>query len=134
LTERFWRRKNRTKLFGVTVSNGAYEKHICPDGAVDGPNKIESRFMVGEVIDLVGAGDSFRAGLLTYAALHLDEFKSGAINFAEAVQMGNLFASLFIKAPLDDRYGGIRPYDKMLNVVRSNVTYESFNALQKVLR
>ncbi|MHC4736435.1 MAG: hypothetical protein ACYTDW_18550, partial [Planctomycetota bacterium] len=75
LTERFWQAKNRTKLFGVTVSNGAYEKHICPDGSVSGPNKIESQFMVGEVIDLVGAGDSFRAGLLTYIASHLDEFR-----------------------------------------------------------
>jgi hypothetical protein len=47
--------------------------------------------------------------------------------------MGNLFASLYIKAPLDDRYGGIRPYEKMLKVVRSGVTYQSFDALQKSL-
>ena len=90
--------------------------------------------MVGEVIDLVGAGDSFRAGFLTYVASHLDEFKNGSMNFAESVQMGNLFASLFIKAPLNDRYGGIRPYDKMLNVVRSNIKYDSFEALQNALR
>jgi len=59
LTERFWRRDSRTRLFGVTVSDGAYEKHICPDGSLGGPSKIESRFMAGEVVDLVGAGDSF---------------------------------------------------------------------------
>ncbi|MHC4086326.1 MAG: PfkB family carbohydrate kinase, partial [Planctomycetota bacterium] len=112
---------------------GAYEKHICPDGTVNGPNKIESQFMVGEVIDLVGAGDSFRAGLLTYIASHLDEFRKGTVNFDEALQMGNLFASLFIKAPLDDRYGGIKPYEKMLQVVRSSVKYDSFEALQNAL-
>ncbi len=133
LTERFWQKENRTKLFGVTVSNGAYEKHICPDAPVSGPNKIESRFIAGEVVDLVGAGDSFRAGLITYIARNLDEFRNGSMNFAEAVQMGNLFASLYIKAPLDDRYGGIRPYDKMLKVVRSGVAYQSFDTLQKAL-
>ncbi|MHC4462786.1 MAG: carbohydrate kinase family protein [Planctomycetota bacterium] len=133
LTERFWLKKHRTKLFGVTVSNGAYEKHICGDALASGPNKIESRFMAGEVVDLVGAGDSFRAGLITYIASHLAEFKKGSMNFAEALQMGNMFASLYIKAPLDDRYGGIRPYDKMLKVVRSGVIYQSFDALQKAL-
>ena len=133
LSEGFWLESRRTKLFGVTVSDGAYEKHICPDGVVNGPNKIESRFMAGEVVDLVGAGDSFRAGLITYIAYHLDEFKDGSMNFAEALQMGNLFASLYIKAPLDDRYGNIKTYDKMLKVVRSGITYPSFEALQNAL-
>jgi sugar/nucleoside kinase (ribokinase family) len=133
LTERFWRKENRTRLFGVTVSNGAYEKHICPDGTMHGPNKIESRFMAGEVVDLVGAGDSFRAGFISYVASHLDEFEKGSMNFEESIQMGNLFASLYIKAPLDDRYGGIRPYEKMLEVVCSNIKYESFESLQKAL-
>ncbi|MHC4559721.1 MAG: carbohydrate kinase family protein [Planctomycetota bacterium] len=133
LTEKFWRKDNRTKLFGVTISDGAYERHVCTDGTVAGPNKIESRFMAGEVVDLVGAGDSFRAGLITYLASHLDDFMSGTINFSEAVQMGNLFASLFIKAPLDDRYGNIKAYDKMLEIVHSGVTYPTFDALQKAL-
>ena len=52
-TERFWRDDGRTKLFGVTVSDGAYEKHTCPDGKVGGPNRIKSRFMAGDVVDLV---------------------------------------------------------------------------------
>lgn len=133
LTKKFWRKDKRTRLFGVTVSNGAYEKHICPDGDIGGPNKIESRFMAGEVVDLVGAGDSFRAGLIAYIARGLDEFKNGSVNFAEAVQMGNLFASLYIKAPLNDRYGNIKPYDKMLKVVRSEVNYPSLQALQDAL-
>ena len=133
LTERFWRKDNRAKLFGVTVSDGAYERHICPDGLVSGPNKIESRFMGGEVVDLVGAGDSFRAGLIAYIARNLRQFKNGSMDFGEAVQMGNLFASLYIKAPLNDRYGNIKTYDKMLRVVRSDVAYRSFNALQNAL-
>ncbi|MBA7652542.1 Ribokinase [subsurface metagenome] len=133
LTERFWRKDNRAKLFGVTVSDGAYERHICPDGLVSGPNKIESRFMGGEVVDLVGAGDSFRAGLIAYIARNLRRFKNGSMDFGEAVQMGNLFASLYIKAPLNDRYGNIKSYDKMLRVVQSDVAYRSFNALQNTL-
>jgi sugar/nucleoside kinase (ribokinase family) len=133
LTGRFWHREKRTRLFGVTVSDGAYIKHVGPDGRIGGPSKIESRFMAGEVIDLVGAGDSFRAGLLTYIARNLRKWKEGSIDFAEAVQMGNLFASLYIKAPLNDRYGNIRAYDKMLKIVRGNVSYPSFQALQDAL-
>ena len=93
----------------------------------------ESRFMGGEVVDLVGAGDSFRAGLIAYIARNLRRFKNGSMDFGEAVQMGNLFASLYIKAPLNDRYGNIKSYDKMLRVVQSDVAYRSFNALQNTL-
>lgn len=133
LTDRFWRKDTRTKLFGVTVSDGAYERHVCPNATSTGPKRVKSRFMAGEVVDLVGAGDSFRAGLISYIASHLDTFKDGSMDVGEAVQMGNLFASLFIKAPLDDRYGNIHPYDKMLKVVRSGITYPSFDALRKAL-
>lgn len=133
LTETFWRKDGRTKLFGVTVSDGAYERHMSPNNTLVGPNRVTSRFMAGEVVDLVGAGDSFRAGLISYIASHLDAFRDGSMDFEEAVQMGNLFASLFIKAPLDDRYGNIHPYEKMLKVVRSGVTYPSFDALRKAL-
>jgi len=133
LGERFWGREGRTRLFGVTFSKGAYEKHVQPDGQVSAAARIESRFMAGEVVDLVGAGDSFRAGLITYIGRNLEAFNNGDMNFAEAVQMGNLFAALYIKSPLEDRHGGIRSYDKMLKVVRSGVTYPSFDALQDVL-
>ena len=119
LTERFWQQDNRTKLFGVTISDGAYKKHISPDNHISSPNKIKSRFMDGEVVDLVGAGDSFRAGLITYIANNLTDFRKGSMDSAEAVQMGNLFASFYIKAPLDDRYGNIKAYNKMLKVIRS---------------
>jgi len=133
ITGKFWRKDGRTKLFGVTVSDGAYEQHMNPDETIDGPNRIKSRFMAGEVVDLVGAGDSFRAGFISYTASHLEEFKAGSMDFTEAVQMGNLFASMFIKAPLEDRYGNIRAYEKMLKVVRSDVTYRNFDELQDAL-
>ena len=43
------------------------------------------------------------------------------MDFVEAVQMGNLFASMFIKAPLGDRYC-IKPYEVMLKTVRQGCT------------
>ena len=119
LSEKFWPQNIRTKFFGVTVSNGAYEKHINPDGTVSVPIKIESRFMDGEVVDLIGAGDSFRAGLITYIVSNFDEFRDSSMNFTEAVQMGNMFAARYIKAPLNDRYSNILAYDKMLKALRS---------------
>jgi len=133
LTNKFWMDDDRTKLFGVTVSDGAYEKHIGPDGQTGGPTKVTSRFMAGEVVDLVGAGDSFRAGLITYIALNLDNFRRGTINFEEAVQAGNLFASLYIKAPLDDRYGNIRAYAKMLQILRTKGGFKTFETLRQAL-
>jgi sugar/nucleoside kinase (ribokinase family) len=133
LTKRFWPDDGQTKLFGVTVSNGAYVKHMGPDGETGGPFKVTSRFMAGEVIDLVGAGDSFRAGLIAYLASNLDAFRRGTIDFPQAVQAGNLFASLYIKAPLGDRYGNIRPYAKMVQVLRNPSGFASFDALRQAL-
>ncbi len=133
LIGKFWQNEARTKLFGVTVSDGAYEKHIGPEGQTGDPTKVTSRFMAGEVVDLVGAGDSFRAGLITYIALNLDSFRKGTINFEQAVQAGNLFASLYIKAPLDDRYGNIRAYAKMLQILRTKGGFKSFETLRQAL-
>lgn len=133
LTERFWEKDGRTRMFGITISNGAYEKHMLPDGRVEGPTRIESRFMVGDIVDLVGAGDAFRAGLITYIACNLNDFKTGDMDFTEAIQMGNLFAALYIKAPLDDRYCNIKNYERMLNVVCSETTYTSFDQLKASL-
>ena len=99
------------------------------DAGVEGPTMTESRFMAGEVIDLVGAGDSFRAGFLAYVARNIDGFREATIDFSQAVQMGNLFAALYIKAPLDDRYGHIRGYRKMLKAVTSGRVYETFDEL-----
>jgi sugar/nucleoside kinase (ribokinase family) len=124
LSRKYCRSDGRTKLLGVTVSDGAYEKHIRPDGRPSSPEKISSKFMAGDVIDLVGAGDAFRAGLITYIARNTDGFQNGTMSFAEAVQMGNLFASLYIKAPLGQRYC-INAYERMLEVVRGSAMLES---------
>ena len=70
------------------------------------------------VIDFIGAGDSFRAGLLSYIAKNINDFKTGGMDFSEAIQMGNLFASLYIKAPLNNRYGNIGPYEELLKIVK----------------
>jgi sugar/nucleoside kinase (ribokinase family) len=117
LCGKYCRFDGRTRLLGVRVSEGAFQKHILPDGNSSIPEKVLSRFMEGEVMDLVGAGDSFRAGLITYIARNIDSFRNGTMNFAEAVQMGNLFASDYIKAPFNHRYD-IKPYEQMIERVR----------------
>ena len=123
----------RTRLFGVTVKNGAYARLVGPDGAV-GPSVFwASRFMVGGVVDLVGAGDSFRAGLVAYVARHRSAFASGAFSVEEAVQMGNLMATLYITAPLNDRYGSVPEIGRMLEVVRSGRTFASHGELASAL-
>jgi hypothetical protein len=114
LTARFWQDDGRSRLFGVTVRDGAYAKHLHPNGRTDGPDKVVSDALADRVVDLVGAGDSFRAGLIAYIAGNLDDFKRGTIDFRLAVQTGNRFASLFIAAPLTDRYGPIREYARTL--------------------
>lgn len=114
ITERFCQNDRRPRLFGVTVSDGAYAKYLRPDGRTSRPVKVLADPLAGEVVDLVGAGDSFRAGLIAYIANHLDDFKRGTIDFAQAVQAGNRFASLFITAPLNDRYGPIGEYARTL--------------------
>ncbi|OQA01627.1 MAG: pfkB family carbohydrate kinase [Planctomycetes bacterium ADurb.Bin401] len=106
------------KIFGVTVKDGAYV--VCKDakGNTAEPKKITSRFMGQGVKDLVGAGDSFRAGVVTYLAKNIEKLKNDEIDIEEAIQMGNLFASLYIKSPLNDRYGNIKSFTKMLEMVR----------------
>ena len=125
--------RRRTQLFGVTVSNGAYAKLVGPDDRVGKTVFCPSRFMAGSVIDLVGAGDSFRAGLSAMLAKQRDAFLDGSLNVEEAVQMGNLMASLYIKSPLNDRYGCIAPYDRLQAVVRSGKEFASFGDLTAAL-
>lgn len=124
LADKYAGRGGRTRLLGVTVSDGAYEKHILPSGDASVPAKITSKFMAGEVVDLVGAGDAFRAGLVTYVARNLAAFRSGEMDFSEAVQMGNLFASWYIKAPPGRRYA-IEPYEQMIGRVHGETMSES---------
>ena len=85
--------------------------------------------MAGDVKDLVGAGDSFRAGFVAYIAKNINDFKNSKINIEQAVQMANLFASLYIKAPLNNRYSAIGKYEKLLNVVSGDLQFNSFEEL-----
>jgi sugar/nucleoside kinase (ribokinase family) len=112
------RQYSNFKIFGVTVKDGAFVVYKDAEGNITGPEKITSRFMGKGVTDLVGAGDSFRAGVVTYIAKNVDKFRNSKIDIEQAIQMGNLFASLYIKAPLNNRYGSIEKYDKMLEYIK----------------
>jgi sugar/nucleoside kinase (ribokinase family) len=127
------RKAGRTQLFGVTVSNGAYVRLAGPGSRGGKALFCKSRFMAGEVIDLVGAGDSFRAGVISYIVTHSDSFRKGDLNVEEAVQTGNLVASLFIKASLHDRYGNIANVKTLIDVVRSGREFGNFDELTKAL-
>lgn len=129
LSSAFWNVDHSPRVFGVTVKDGAFVIYRNAEGGITGPRKVTSKFMVGDVKDLVGAGDSFRAGVASYIAKNLDTFKQGEIDIVSAVQMGNLFASLYIKASLNDRYGTIGPYKNMLRVVENGLGFESFEEL-----
>lgn len=129
LVDKFWGGNKGARLFGVTVKDGAFVVYRDAEGNVCKPTKITSKFMVGSVVDLVGAGDSFRAGFTAYLAKNVDKFKSGKINIEDAVGMANLFASLYVKAPLNDRYGNIGKYDKMYEVVCNKSKFNSFDEL-----
>lgn len=120
----------RARLFGVTVKNGAYIRYLKPDGAPGRTVFCASRFMVGDVVDLVGAGDSFRAGLTAYVARHREAFLDGTLDAAEAVQTGNLMATLYVTSPLHDRYSLIPPFAKMLAVVQGD---QRFNSLEELM-
>ncbi len=132
--DRFWQEAGRTRLFGVTVKDGAYHLEMGPDGSCRGPRKTESMFQGGRVVDLTGAGDSFRAGLISYTATYSDEFRKGTLPFDEAIQMGNLFAGLYVTAPLGDRYRHIVSFDRMLDIVRRGKEFGSFENLLQMLR
>ena len=127
------RGRRRTQLLGVTVKNGAYARLVGPDDRAHETVFCPSRFMAGSVIDLVGAGDSFRGGLIATVARHRDAFLDGTLNVEEAVQTGNLMASLYIKSPLNDRYGSIAGLDALLAVVRSGREFVSFEELTAAL-
>lgn len=123
----------RPQLFGVTHRRGAGACLIRPGGEVDGPHVVSSRFMLGDAAALTGAGDSFRAGLVSYIARNVSAFRDGSLKVTEAIQMGSLVASLYVTAPLDDRYKNIRPYESLLRAVRHQDDLASLEELMSVL-
>ena len=71
--------------------------------------------------------------MIATIAKHRDAFLDGSLNVEEAVQTGNLMASLYIKSPLHDRYGSIASLDALLRVVRSGREFASFEDLTAAL-
>jgi sugar/nucleoside kinase (ribokinase family) len=123
----------RSQLFGVTHSRGAAACLVRSGGAVDGPHFMNSKFMLGNATALTGAGDSFRAGLVSYVARNASAFREGSVNVSEAIQMGSLAACLYVTAPLDDRHGNMRSYEAMLHAVRHEDGFASLEELMSVL-
>ena len=134
MAQRFWHQNNHPRLFGVTVRDGAFVIYRDAAGHITAPAKITSRYMCGNVVDLVGAGDSFRAGVTAYLCKHMDAFKTSQVNIEQAVQMGNLFASLYIKSPLNRRYENIGSYDKMLSIIESKAALNDCEALKAAVK
>ncbi len=134
VAERFaWKGRQRTQLFGVTVKNGAYAKLVGPDGRAHETVFCASRFMVRGVVDLVGAGDSFRGGLTAAVARQREAFLEGTLNVEEAVQVGNLMAVLYITSPLGDRYGHIPSFETLQAIVRGGQSFDTMEALSAEL-
>ncbi|MCL1856479.1 MAG: carbohydrate kinase family protein [Kiritimatiellaeota bacterium] len=121
--------QGRTQLFGVTVKNGAHVVYSQNPEV----RFVASRFMVGKVVDLVGAGDSFRAGVVGYIARHAEAFRDGSLAIEDAVQSGNLMATLYVTAPLSDRYGAIPSMESVERVVKSPQRFDSIEALRAAL-
>lgn len=125
--------RRRVQLFGVTVKNGVYVRMTGPNDSARATLFYPSRYRVGHVVDLVGAGDSFRAGLVAYVARHKSAFDAGTLNLEEAAQMGNLMATLYVTASLRNRYENIPSFAAMLNVVRSGQQFEAYEELLSTL-
>jgi sugar/nucleoside kinase (ribokinase family) len=134
ISHRFLDDINRPCIFGLTVKDGAYYVNAGADGTISNPKKVKSNFVVGDIVDLVGAGDSFRAGFLTYLANHIDAFHNGTLNVEDAIQVGNLFAALYIKAPIGNRYGYIDKYSRLEKAVKSGKSYRTFEEILDTIK
>jgi sugar/nucleoside kinase (ribokinase family) len=117
IAARYWR-GDRVRLFGVTVRDGAYVVYGGPDGKVSDVALVRSPFVASGGLNLIGAGDAFRAGLMSYVARHVEAFRAGAMDVHEAVSTGNLFAATYVTAPLDDRFAGMRRLEDVLARLR----------------
>ncbi len=106
------------KLFGVTDGLDVYSVYGNKK-EVFGPLHIRSNYFV-KPESLVGAGDSFRAGVLLYLLKNKEEFEKNKLNLREAINMGNLISSLYISAPKENRYTNIKHYSSLIAEIRKN--------------
>lgn len=126
-------RVGRPQLFGVTVKRGAYTLWLKGNGEVEPVRFTESRYSVDGVVDLVGAGDSFRAGVVGYIAHAREAFLDGTLRVEEAVQVGNLMATLYVTSPLENRYGAIPTLAQLIALVRTGDSYTDSAVLRRAV-
>jgi hypothetical protein len=124
---------DRRVLVGVTAARCAWARWVLPNGAVGPVACVRSRFVTGEIVDLVGAGDAFRAGVLAVMARCGAEWDAGSLDLEEVVQMGHLMAALYIHGPLEDRCRYIPSFEVMRELVRSGAKFTSWAALRRAV-
>lgn len=84
-----------TRPDGVSIvsgSNGAWDYLDVP-----------SPFYGRPVRDVVGAGDAFRAGLAAYISIHNDEYRNGALDYAELCRFAMAVSYLYLSRSTDSR-------------------------------
>lgn len=133
LAGRFAADDGRTRWLGVTVKSGAYILALNGRRELREPTFCESHFRSGSVIDLVGAGDSFRAGLVGRVAKDAEAFRAGTLDPVEAVQCGNLMAAVYITSPLEHRYRMIPTLDALGAAVKSGKVFGTAEELRAAL-
>ncbi len=92
---------NEARLYAITSAEKTLVLYYKSIGEV---KQIESKnwflttkeYMPNNQFYLIGAGDSWKAGLNVYILHHLEEFKSGDLNIEEGVQFANLTSRLYI--------------------------------------
>ena len=72
-------------------------------------------------------------GLAATVAKQRDAFLDGTLDIEEAVQIGNLMATLYITSPLGDRYGHIPPFETLQAVVKGGRSFATFEELTGAL-
>lgn len=75
-------------------------------------------------VNRVGTGDAFRSGVLMYYAKHANEFKECSVDHFNAVQFGNLVATLSMSGSPENRWENIASFDQMLRVVDSGDRFD----------
>ena len=122
-------------MFGVTRSDGIY---LLGNSDYQDPSEglfVPTRFLKGMNTDLVGAGDSSRAGIAIsllgdLLGWHAGYFGTG--DFAEAGEMANLTSAMYVNSKPGD-YSLIPSHQRALSVVRGDKEYAEMNELKDAL-
>jgi hypothetical protein len=68
---------------------------------------------------LAKAGIAFRRAVISIQKYRPVQVKT--LNWRQAIDIGNLFVSSYVKAQLDDRYKCIKSYDEMFNIFKEGL-------------